>query len=122
MNTSSNQQINPFAPNVPLNESVHASSVNEMQLFSLSRERCRLLNESINDSRTDSNVAMTLSTLFLHEMATAHQQSSSNLSNVTSTGGVQQLRSERDPLLQTVVTNYSSGGDQNLPNSPSVNP
>ena len=122
MNTSSNQQINPFALNVPLNESLHASSVNEMELFSLSRERCRLLNESINDSRTDSNVAMTLSTLFLHEMATARQQSSSNLSNVTSAGG-QQLRSERDPLLQTVVTNYSSSGDQNLPpNSPSMNP
>lgn len=114
MNTSS--QMNPFTRNV--NESsTHESSVNEMQLFSLSRERSRLVNESINDSRTtDSNVAMTLSTLFLHELATAQQQTSSILSSPSSG----QQRGERDPLLQAVVTNYSSGDQNPLlpPNSP----
>lgn len=110
---TNSSQINPFARTS--NESAHTSGVNEMQLFSLSRERSRLLNESINDSRTDSNVAMTLSTLFLHELATAQQHTSQQSGLSPST----QHRSERDPLLQAVVTNYSSG-DQSLlpPNNP----
>ncbi|KAI1304100.1 Autophagy-related protein 9A [Halotydeus destructor] len=75
-----------------LHPNVESVTRDENELFSLSRERVRVINgehPSSISSRLNSNLQMTLSTLFLHEYAATHSTTGHSAVPVT----------ENDPLL-----------------------